>query len=69
MPLRGTDPCGSMPRTGIAALSLDFLHNQDWVWGVGLMVSGFFFALAARKFGVEKLRTEVEKFLTEVRAA
>jgi NSS family neurotransmitter:Na+ symporter len=42
-----------------SALSLDFLHNQDWVWGVGLMVSGLFFALAARKFGIEKLRTEV----------
>ncbi len=42
-----------------SALSLDFLHNQDWVWGVGLMVSGFFFAMAARKFGVERLRSEV----------
>ena len=42
-----------------SALSLDFLHNQDWVWGVGLMLSGLFFALAARRFGLEKLRTEV----------
>ncbi|MDH3746051.1 MAG: sodium-dependent transporter [Acidobacteriota bacterium] len=42
-----------------SALSLDFLHNQDWVWGVGLMLSGFFFALAARRFGVERLRQEV----------
>lgn len=42
-----------------SALSLGFLHNQDWVWGVGLMLSGFFFALAARKYGVERLRTEV----------
>ena len=42
-----------------SALSLDVLHNQDWVWGVGLMLSGLFFALAARRFGVEKLRREV----------
>ncbi|MFQ5526898.1 MAG: sodium-dependent transporter [Thermoanaerobaculia bacterium] len=42
-----------------SAFSLDFLHNQDWVWGVGLMVSGLFFALAARKYGVEKIRSEI----------
>ena len=42
-----------------SALSLDVLGNQDWVWGVGLMLSGLFFALAARKFGLERLRTEV----------
>ncbi len=42
-----------------SALSLDFLHNQDWVWGVGLMLSGLFFALAARRYGVERLRREV----------
>ncbi|HSL82005.1 MAG TPA: sodium-dependent transporter [Thermoanaerobaculia bacterium] len=41
-----------------SALSLDVLHNQDWVWGVGLMLSGFFFALAARRFGLERLRRE-----------
>ena len=42
-----------------SALSLDFLHNQDWVWGVGLMLSGLFFALGARRFGLERLRREV----------
>jgi NSS family neurotransmitter:Na+ symporter len=41
-----------------SALSLEFFANQDWVWGVGLMLSGFFFALVARRFGIEKLRTE-----------
>jgi NSS family neurotransmitter:Na+ symporter len=41
-----------------SALSLDVFNNQDWVWGVGLMLSGLFFALVARKFGLEKLRTE-----------
>jgi NSS family neurotransmitter:Na+ symporter len=42
-----------------SALSMGFLHNQDWVWGVGLMFSGLCFALGARRFGLEKLRTEV----------
>jgi NSS family neurotransmitter:Na+ symporter len=42
-----------------SARSLDFLHNQDWVWGVGLMLSGLFFALGARQFGLEKMRREV----------
>ncbi len=42
-----------------SALSLDLLHNQDWVWGVGLMLSGLFFALGARRFGLERLRREV----------
>jgi NSS family neurotransmitter:Na+ symporter len=26
-----------------SALNLGFFQNQDWVWGVGLMLSGFFF--------------------------
>ena len=42
-----------------SALSMGFLHNQDWVWGVGLMFSGLCFALAARRFGLERLRNEV----------
>jgi len=42
-----------------SARSLDVLHNQDWVWGVGLMLSGLFFAIAARRFGLERLRREV----------
>jgi len=42
-----------------SALSMDFFKNQDWVWGLGLMLSGLFFALGARSFGVERLRREV----------
>ncbi len=42
-----------------SALSLPVFQNQDWVWGVGLMLSGLFFAIAAAKFGLERLRTEV----------
>ncbi|MDY7093536.1 MAG: sodium-dependent transporter [Acidobacteriota bacterium] len=42
-----------------SALDMDVFANQDWVWGVGLMLSGFFFSLAALRFGLEKLRKEV----------
>jgi len=37
-----------------------FFANQDWVWGVGLMLSGFFFAFAVLKYGVTQWR---EKFI------
>ncbi|MDI6848221.1 MAG: sodium-dependent transporter [Candidatus Saccharicenans sp.] len=36
-----------------------FLLNQDWVWGMALLVSGFWTILAARKYGLEKLRREI----------
>jgi len=42
-----------------SALSLDVFHNQDWVWGVGLMLSGLFFAIGAWRFGLDRLRREV----------
>ncbi len=32
-----------------------FLENQDWVWGVGLLLSGMFFWYGAIKKGVDKL--------------
>jgi NSS family neurotransmitter:Na+ symporter len=39
-----------------SALDNDFFANQDFVWGVGLMFSGLFFALAVLRFGVRKFR-------------
>jgi NSS family neurotransmitter:Na+ symporter len=42
-----------------SAYSLSFLDNQDWVWGVGLLVSGLFVAIAMINYGPEKIRTEV----------
>ncbi len=39
-----------------SALRIDVFQNQDWVWGVGLMVSGFFFAVAVLRYGVTKWR-------------
>lgn len=35
------------------------MNNQDWVYGIGLIVCGIFFALAIYKFGVDKFRTQV----------
>jgi NSS family neurotransmitter:Na+ symporter len=42
-----------------SALNTAVLDNQDWVWGVGLMLSGLFFAIVALRFGVDRLRREV----------
>ncbi len=41
-----------------SAMSVDFLSNQDFVWGVALMISGAFVAFATVKYGVDKLRKE-----------
>ena len=41
-----------------SAWSLNNIDNQDWVWGIGLLVSGAFIAILAIKYGVEKIRTE-----------
>jgi NSS family neurotransmitter:Na+ symporter len=42
-----------------SALSRAFFANQDWVWGVGLMISGLFIALAATIHGQQRFRTEL----------
>jgi len=41
-----------------SALNMSFFYNQDWVWGVGLMLSGFFFAFAVVRYGVTRWRQE-----------
>lgn len=42
-----------------SAMNLNFLANQDWVWGVGLILSGAFISFSIIKFGVNKFRTEI----------
>jgi NSS family neurotransmitter:Na+ symporter len=42
-----------------SAININFLVNQDWVWGVGLILSGAFIAFSIIKFGVDKFRKEV----------
>jgi neurotransmitter:Na+ symporter, NSS family len=39
-----------------SAVSGNVFGNQDFVWGVGLMVSGLFFAMAVLKYGVTRFR-------------
>jgi NSS family neurotransmitter:Na+ symporter len=41
-----------------SAMNINILANQDFVWGVALMISGIFFALAASKYGIEKILNE-----------
>ena len=42
-----------------SALNLKVLANQDWVWGVGLILSGAFIAFAVKQYGIDKFRTEL----------
>lgn len=42
-----------------SALNLTFLANQDWVWGVGLILSGAFISFSIIKYGVNKFRVEI----------
>ncbi|MGB3544384.1 MAG: sodium-dependent transporter, partial [Rubrivirga sp.] len=42
-----------------SALSDRFFGNQDFVWGVALMLSGAFIALAVWKYGASRLREEI----------
>ncbi len=50
-----------------SALSLSFFDNQDWVWGLGLLLSGFFFIFIVNRIGPETffkqwiMRTRVKK--------
>jgi NSS family neurotransmitter:Na+ symporter len=41
-----------------SAISLNFLKNQDFVWGYALMISGALAALAVARYGAKRLRTE-----------
>ncbi len=42
-----------------SAIDLKFLANQDWVWGVGLILSGAFISFSIIRYGVDKFRTEI----------
>jgi NSS family neurotransmitter:Na+ symporter len=43
-----------------SALSQKVFNNQDFVWSVALMLSGFFFAVAVLRYGVTRFR---EKYI------
>ena len=42
-----------------SAVSLAVFENQDWVWGLALMISGLFISLAATRYGQTRFRTEL----------
>ena len=39
-----------------SALWIGVFRNQDWVWGVGLMLSGLFFAIMVLRYGAARFR-------------
>ena len=41
-----------------SAVSMAVFENQDWVWGLALMVSGLFIAVAAIRYGVDRFRDD-----------
>jgi NSS family neurotransmitter:Na+ symporter len=52
--------CGAGFGFGIpSAVNLTFFANQDFVWGIGLMVSGALISYAVIKYGTQKFREEL----------
>ena len=52
-----------------SAASLSVFENQDWVWGLALMISGLFIAMGVRRFGVGRFRRElVDRSAGQLRA-
>ncbi|WP_199035898.1 sodium-dependent transporter [Glycomyces salinus] len=43
-----------------SAIDVDVLTNQDGVWGVGLLISGLFAAIAMMKYGLERARSDLD---------
>lgn len=44
-----------------SAINMKIFNNQDWVWGVALLLSCFLYAYAAIKYGVERMRDEINE--------
>jgi NSS family neurotransmitter:Na+ symporter len=42
-----------------SAWSMGFFDNQDWVWGVALIVSGLLFAVAVIRYGPRRFRDDL----------
>ncbi len=53
-------------RTGIfcvifgfpSAWSLNFFNNQDWVWGIGLIISGLLIMIVVIRYGISKFKKD-----------
>jgi neurotransmitter:Na+ symporter, NSS family len=63
----GLDRRRAVPLVGVvgfllglpSAWKLGFFQNQDWVWGLGLMLSGLLIAVGIAIFGTDRFRREV----------
>ena len=42
-----------------SAVSMSVFENQDWVWGLALMISGLFVSVAVARYGIERFRQEL----------
>lgn len=42
-----------------SAFYIKFFQNQDWVWGLGLIISGLFFAISVISYGVHRFRQQL----------
>ncbi|GAB3288129.1 sodium-dependent transporter [Parasphingorhabdus pacifica] len=42
-----------------SAINLDFLSNQDFVWGIGLLLTGFLVSIAMRSYGIARARAKL----------
>ena len=48
-----------------SAYSLAIFNNQDWVWGIGLLISGFFFIFFVLRIGINKFKIEYIELLKD----
>ena len=51
--------CATIIGGAPSATSPEIFENQDWVWGLALMVSGLFVALGACQVGLRRFREEL----------
>lgn len=42
-----------------SAANMTFFENQDWVWGLGLMLNGFFLTIIVCKYGATRFRLTI----------
>ncbi len=50
-----------------SAYNLDYFTNQDWVWGLGLILSGFFILFAVAKYNPLKFKSELIDLDSDIR--
>ena len=51
-----------------SVLSMKVFDNQDWVWGIGLLVCGLFYAFSVYRYGLKEFREEVINPTSDLKA-